>query len=88
MRLLAIASLVVLGCHAPSAPAIPTGDGEREGRSIFLAKCGNCHDYPDPAAFGDDQWPGILDRMQKRAGLDPKQKESLLRYVRAARHAK
>ncbi len=56
-----------------------------EGRDLFVAKCDACHGHPDVVAIPLTRWPSILERMGKKASLDEKQTESVLRYVSAVR---
>jgi mono/diheme cytochrome c family protein len=55
------------------------------GHELFLAKCNGCHNYPDLAALSEDRWPGILDKMAKKAHLSPPERDEVLRFVLAAR---
>jgi mono/diheme cytochrome c family protein len=56
------------------------------GRELFLAHCNACHGFPDLAKIDDARWPSILDKMAKKADLNPDQRESVLHFVLAARH--
>lgn len=56
------------------------------GRDTFIARCNHCHGYPDLASVSEGDWPGILDRMAKKASLDATQKEAVLRFVLVARN--
>lgn len=55
------------------------------GRETFLAKCNDCHGYPDIKLIADDRWPAILKRMGKKADLTPEQTETVLRFVLTTR---
>ena len=55
------------------------------GRDLFLAKCNNCHDYPDLASVSEDKWPGTIEKMGKKADLGNEQREQVLHFVLAAR---
>lgn len=55
------------------------------GRDLFLAKCNNCHDYPDLASVSEDKWPGTIEKMGKKADLANEQREQVLHFVLAAR---
>lgn len=55
------------------------------GRELFLAKCNDCHGYPDTKRIADERWPKILTRMGKKADLTPEQTETVLRFVLTTR---
>lgn len=55
------------------------------GRELFLAKCNDCHGHPDIKLIADDRWPGILERMAKKADLTPEQTERVLHFILTAR---
>ena len=55
------------------------------GRDLFLKNCNSCHDYPDLAAIPDERWPHILDKMARKADLDPGQRDAVLHFVLASR---
>src|SRR5579872_3234081 len=57
----------------------------QSGRDLFVAKCNQCHSYPDVTAIEDERWTEILSRMGKKAELDEGQTEAVRRFVRAAR---
>lgn len=56
------------------------------GKETFLAKCNNCHGYPDFAAIDDEKWPSIVERMGKKADLDKAKSDAVLHYVLASKH--
>jgi len=65
-----------------------TADTLQRGHDTFLASCGRggfCHKLPTPKSRTPQQWPVILDRMAKKAGLDDAQKQDILRFVLAVR---
>lgn len=55
------------------------------GRELFLAHCNACHGYPDLAAISDERWPGILEKMARKAGLGAEDRDAVLHFVLAAR---
>jgi cytochrome c5 len=57
------------------------------GHDKFIAKCNGCHGYPDLGATSEGEWPSIVDRMAKKAGLAPAERDDVLHYVLAARPA-
>src|SRR5947199_159858 len=46
-----------------------TPEALEAGRALFVAKCNQCHGYPDRDGESVADWPGILDEMAKRAKL-------------------
>ena len=55
------------------------------GRALFVAKCNNCHGYPEIRSIDEARWPEIVGRMGKKAALDQAATESILRFVLTAR---
>jgi hypothetical protein len=55
------------------------------GRDLFLANCNACHGYPDLAAISDERWPGIIEKMAKKAGLGAEDGDAVLHFVLASR---
>jgi hypothetical protein len=78
----------VSGDHVTSAssrwPGV-TASSLAQGHDLFLANCNQCHGYPDLSAIADDRWPGILDKMGRKAHLDPAETDAVLHFVLASR---
>lgn len=55
------------------------------GRALFAAHCNACHHYPDLMAISDDRWPGIIQKMARKAHLTADESAQVLRFVLAAR---
>jgi hypothetical protein len=54
----------------------------REGRTLLIGKCGGaCHKVPLPSQHSPADWPGKLDEMSARAGLDPHQHALIEKYL-------
>ncbi|HEY2513830.1 MAG TPA: hypothetical protein VGI39_23340 [Polyangiaceae bacterium] len=62
-----------------------TAESLAAGRDLFLAKCNNCHDYPDLGSVAEDKWPGTIEKMGQKANLGNEQREQVLHFVLAAR---
>jgi nitrate/TMAO reductase-like tetraheme cytochrome c subunit len=86
---LAIALVAVAGCATPP-PLVTALDAERanvaiedlqQGRTLLLAKCGNCHTTPVPAEVTAAAWPKKVDEMAGRAGLTPSQHRLIELYL-------
>ena len=53
----------------------------KEGRKVYVEKCGSCHNLYLPEKFSKSRWEEELDEMQKRAKLTDKEKANILKYV-------
>ena len=54
------------------------------GRSLFVSRCAHCHALPVIAEHTAEKWPGIVAKMEKRAGLQAAEKNAVLSYILAA----
>lgn len=99
LALAAMGVLTACGGYPPSAavPATPTSTAGAAGatvtsvaagRDIFAANCNKCHEHPDVASQTAAEWPGEVEEMGDKAGLDAKQKQDVLHFVLAAREEK
>lgn len=84
-----LALAVLAGCTPPPPLATPA-DAERahvalaelsQGRDLLIAKCGACHDVPQPNAEPRAKWPAQVLDMGKRAGLAPEDEHLLEQYL-------
>jgi cytochrome c5 len=55
------------------------------GKDLFMAKCNNCHAYPDLVAIDEEDWPSIVKRMTGKADLPEDKADPILHYVLATR---
>lgn len=92
-------ALLLGGCGTPGSPApeitpAVVSAGARQhvtsatleaGRTQFVNRCAACHTLPAPAAHSAGEWPGLVAKMSKRAGLSAAQGQEVLAYVLAAR---
>lgn len=53
------------------------------GKTIFINRCGKCHDLPLPEQFTAQRWEGILSYMIPRARLTDEQDVHVAAYVKA-----
>jgi hypothetical protein len=58
-----------------------TDDELKLGHDRFIEKCNGCHGYPDLHAIAADKWPSIVERMGKKADLDARSTQAVLRFV-------
>jgi len=57
----------------------------REGRSLFVHRCIECHTLPPFWYYTTDEWPKLVDTMAQRSHLKPKERDAILAYILAAR---
>jgi hypothetical protein len=82
MKWCLVLAFAIAGCGGPHAGSADDSLGARgSGRALFVAKCNQCHDYPDPAKYSAAQWSRILTEMGRRAGLMPAERDQVLQYV-------
>lgn len=56
-----------------------------EGRTLFVAKCNGCHDYPDMHAIPESRWPDVVTKkMGPNAKLSPEQTTEVLHFILAS----
>ncbi|MBP7127590.1 hypothetical protein KBD49_14605 [Myxococcota bacterium] len=67
----------------------PSSEEElRQGRELFVQSCGRggfCHRLPTPKSRSAEKWPGIMDRMAPKAGLNPEERGLVQRFILAVR---
>jgi cytochrome c5 len=54
-----------------------------QGKEIYTAKCGRCHDLPVAARYMSQRWAHIMDEMAPKAKLSDSEKSMVLMYVQA-----
>ena len=59
----------------------------REGRTLFVHRCIECHTLPVLWRYSTEDWPGIVDSMSHRASLKPADREAIVAYILAVRSA-
>ena len=57
----------------------------REGRTLFVSRCIECHTLPAVGKHTAAEWPALIDGMAGRANLKPEQRGAVLAYILAAR---
>ncbi|HOU52531.1 MAG TPA: hypothetical protein PLQ97_01180 [Myxococcota bacterium] len=77
--------LVSIGASAQP----PSSEEElRQGRELFVQSCGRggfCHKLPTPKSRSAERWPGILDKMAPKAGLNAEERNLVQRFILAVR---
>ena len=56
-----------------------------QGRSIFLANCGRCHEHQFPDTVSSSDWHAVVPGMSWNAGLSKNDQQTLLAYLLAAK---
>jgi hypothetical protein len=57
----------------------------REGRTLFVSRCIECHTLPAVSSHSAQEWPRLIDEMAGRANLKPTEREAVLAYILALR---
>ena len=56
-------------------------DSVKTGNELFVRSCARCHKLKDPAKYTREQWPGLVNKMQKRAKITDEQKALIISYL-------
>jgi hypothetical protein len=59
----------------------------REGRTLLVHRCIECHTLPVLWRYSTEDWPNIVDSMSHRASLKPAEREAIVAYILAVRSA-
>ena len=59
----------------------------REGRTLLVHRCIECHTLPVLWRYRTEDWPGIVDSMSHRSSLKPAEREAIVAYILAVRFA-
>jgi hypothetical protein len=54
------------------------------GRKLYVGKCARCHKLYDLTKYSDEQWQVLMDKMCRKAKLQPDQKTLISAYVEEA----
>jgi len=57
----------------------------REGRTLFVHRCIECHTLPPVWHHRVEDWPPIVNSMAHRASLKSSQRDAIVAYILAAR---
>ena len=52
-----------------------------QGKTIYEAKCGKCHDLPKPLSYSKEKWQPIMTSMAEKAKISDEDKELVYNYV-------
>jgi mono/diheme cytochrome c family protein len=57
----------------------------REGRTLFVSRCIECHTLPLVSRYDAVAWPWLVDDMAHRASLKPADRDAVVAYILAVR---
>lgn len=57
----------------------------REGRTLFVHRCIECHTLPPVWHYSTGDWPDVVDSMAARASLKRAERDAIVAYILAAR---
>jgi len=88
-RLFTIPAGMLLSCvgilfattQSDSLPGKLKADSVRTGKALYENNCVRCHKLKNPAKYTMVQWPGLVNKMQKRAKITDEQKTLILTYL-------
>ena len=68
--------------HASHVPGVSVAQLS-EGRRVYVARCGGCHNLYSPDRYGEAAWERAVDKMAPKAKLTARQREDVLAYLLA-----
>jgi len=57
----------------------------RDGRTLLVHRCIECHTLPPLWHYAVEDWPNIINSMAHRASLKPAERDAIVAYVLAVR---
>jgi len=57
----------------------------REGRTLLVHRCIECHTLPPLWRYSVEDWPKIVNTMSHRASLKPAERDAVVAYIIAVR---
>jgi mono/diheme cytochrome c family protein len=57
----------------------------REGRTLLVHRCIDCHTLPPLWHYSVEDWPKIVNTMSHRASLKPAERDAVVAYILAVR---
>ena len=57
----------------------------REGRTLLVHRCIECHTLPPLWHYSIEDWPEIVNSMSHRASLKPAERDAIVAYILAVR---
>jgi hypothetical protein len=100
LSIFVVLACILVGCQSTNYAPLVTSQmatarkGERvelamlrEGRTLFVHRCIECHTLPLLWHYSTEDWPGIVDSMSHRASLKRAEREAIVAYILAVRFA-
>ena len=56
-------------------------DTLKAGRKLYVKKCSSCHNLYLPTKYNNQEWIGIMEKMQVKAKIDSSQKELINKFL-------
>jgi cytochrome c2 len=53
------------------------------GRTIYMERCGECHNLYKPSRYTAEEWPKYVNKMQGKAKITDDQKMNIIAYLTA-----
>jgi hypothetical protein len=69
----------------PGGAALISETDAANGRTLYLNKCAGCHKFHDPAGYNDADWHKWMNKMSRKAHLNPDDRQILEQFLRAYR---
>jgi cytochrome c2 len=99
MKKLFLVSLILVSCETanyapPITEQMATATSHRQdvdlkklrdGRTLFVHRCIECHTLPPIWKYSREDWPKIVNDMSHRASLKPAEREAVIAYILAVR---
>jgi len=57
----------------------------RQGRTLFVHRCIECHTLPVVWHYSTEDWPAIVNSMSHRASLKPAERDAIVAYILTVR---
>lgn len=84
MRIVGLILFVAWGCQAvPAADLAP--DDFAAAKKIYTSKCARCHKFYEPSQYNDQEWSLWMNKMRKKARLNPKDYGLVLQFTEQMR---
>ena len=88
-RLFSIAVVILLSCAGTIFATTQDDtiknkmpvDSVKTGKELYVKSCARCHKLKDPAKYTMVQWPGLVNKMQKRSKITDQEKALILSYL-------
>ncbi len=81
-------SLATVKQHQPPHPLSelpPLNATLNSGRDLYLGRCGECHQYFDPASYSNEEWGMWMDKMRGKAKMNNREYEETAQFLKVIR---